>query len=107
MSVAFYPGSARAVGSDLSISVSPLGLVELADEEFEVHGPRLNKYSRNWAFYLGHHWAHRVPMGDAQLTFNWVRAFADYLISFNFGKGVHHHSPEASSAIIPYLLRRV
>ncbi len=46
-------------------------------------------------------------MGDAQLTFNWVRAFADYLISFNFGKGVHHHSPEASSAIIPYLLRRV
>jgi hypothetical protein len=37
MSVAFYPGSARASGSDLSISVSPLGLVELADEEFEVH----------------------------------------------------------------------
>lgn len=46
-------------------------------------------------------------MGDSQLTFNWVRAFADYIISFNFGKGVHHHSPEASSAIIPYLLRRV
>jgi hypothetical protein len=34
MSVAFYPGSARANSSDLSISVSPLGLVELADEEF-------------------------------------------------------------------------
>lgn len=33
MSVAFYPGSARAVGSDLSISVSPLGLVELADDK--------------------------------------------------------------------------
>ncbi len=26
---------------------------ELADEEFEVHGPRLNRYSLNWAMYLG------------------------------------------------------
>jgi hypothetical protein len=26
-----------------------LGLVELSDEEFEVHGPRLNRYSHNWA----------------------------------------------------------
>ena len=37
--------------------LSPLGLVELADEEFEVHGPRLNRYANNWAWYLGHHWA--------------------------------------------------
>jgi hypothetical protein len=45
----------RAAGSDLAMQISPLGLVELADEEFEVHGPRLNRYAQNWAFYLGHH----------------------------------------------------
>jgi hypothetical protein len=50
----FSPPSYRAASSDLTISVSPLGLVELADEEFEVHGPRLNRYSLNWAMYLGH-----------------------------------------------------
>lgn len=32
----FYSPSMRASGSDLAISVSPLGLVELADEEFEL-----------------------------------------------------------------------
>ena len=45
----FSPPSYRAASSDLTISISPLGLVELADEEFEVHGPRLNRYSLNWA----------------------------------------------------------
>jgi len=49
----FSPPSYRAASSDLTISISPLGLVELADEEFEVHGPRLNRYSLNWAMYLG------------------------------------------------------
>lgn len=34
MSIAFYPPSYQAAGSQLSISVSPLGLVELADELF-------------------------------------------------------------------------
>lgn len=29
------------------MQISPLGLVELADEEFEVHGPRLNRYAQN------------------------------------------------------------
>lgn len=33
----FYPPSYRASSGDLTVSVSPLGLVELADEEFEVH----------------------------------------------------------------------
>lgn len=36
MTVDFAAPSYRASGSDLSISISPLGLVELADEEFEV-----------------------------------------------------------------------
>lgn len=49
----FASPSFRAGGSDLAISISPLGLVELADEEFEVHGPRLNRYAQNWAQYLG------------------------------------------------------
>lgn len=47
----FHSPSHRATQSDLAIQVSPLGLVELSDEEFEVHGPRLNRYAQNWAFY--------------------------------------------------------
>jgi hypothetical protein len=35
MSVAFASPSMRAAGGDLAIAISPLGLVELADEEFE------------------------------------------------------------------------
>lgn len=51
----FMSASMRAAGSDLTIAISPLGLIELSDEEFEVHGPRLTRYAQNWAFYLGHH----------------------------------------------------
>ena len=71
----FSPPSYRAASSDLTISISPLGLVELADEEFEVHGPRLNRYSLNWAMYLGHHWGYRRESGEMQLTANYYRAF--------------------------------
>lgn len=35
MSINFYSPSMRASASDLAIAVSPLGLVELSDEEFE------------------------------------------------------------------------
>ena len=56
MAIDFHSPSFRAAQSDLTVAISPLGLVELADEEFEVHGPRLNRYAHNWAFYLGHHW---------------------------------------------------
>lgn len=45
------PYQSGGSGSGLSVSISPLGLVELSDEEFEVHGPRLNRYAINWAFY--------------------------------------------------------
>lgn len=51
MPIDFWSASHRASSSDLTVSVSPLGLVELADEEFEVHGPRLNRYSSAWAWY--------------------------------------------------------
>lgn len=47
----FMSASMRAAGSDLTIAISPLGLIELSDEEFEVHGPRLTRYAQNWAFY--------------------------------------------------------
>ena len=107
MTINFYPPSYRAAASDLTIAVSPLGLVELADEEFEVHGPRLNRYALNWAWYLGHHWAYKREIGEAQLTFNYVKAFADYITNFTFGRGIEFHSPEATSLIIPPLLKRV
>ena len=77
----FSPPSYRAASSDLTISISPLGLVELADEEFEVHGPRLNRYSLNWAMYLGHHWSYRREIGESQMVYNYYRAFTDYIIN--------------------------
>jgi hypothetical protein len=103
----FSPPSYRAASSDLTISISPLGLVELADEEFEVHGPRLNRYSLNWAMYLGHHWGYRREQGEMQIAVNYYRAFIDYLARFTFGNGVHFRSPESTEAILPNRLERV
>lgn len=105
--VNFAPPSYRAAASDLTVSVSPLGLVELADEEFEVHGPRMNRYAANWAWYLGHHWAYKREIGEPQLTFNYCKAFADYINNFTFGRGVEFHSPEATRLIVPPLLKRI
>jgi hypothetical protein len=103
----FSPPSYRASSSDLTISISPLGLVELADEEFEVHGPRLNRYSLNWAMYLGHHWGYRREQGEMQISLNYYRAFIDYIDRFTFGNGVHFRSPKLTEAIIPNRLERV
>lgn len=103
----FSPPSYRASSSDLTISISPLGLVELADEEFEVHGPRLNRYSLNWAMYLGHHWGYRREQGEMQISVNYYRAFIDYIARFTFGQGIHFRSPKATEAIVPDRLERV
>ena len=103
----FSPPSYRAASSDLTISISPLGLVELADEEFEVHGPRLNRYSLNWAMYLGHHWGYRREQGEMQISLNYYRAFLDYIARFTFGNGVHFRSPKLTEAIVPDRLERV
>lgn len=105
--IQFSNPSQRAVGQDLAISVSPLGLVELADEEFEVHGPRLNRYAQNWAFYLGHHYAYRREPGEPQFAYNYVRALSDFITNFTFSKGVHFRSVPQYSHIIPALLKRV
>lgn len=107
MSIDFSPPSYRAASSDLAISISPLGLVELADEEFEVHGPRINRYSMNWAMYLGHHWSYRRETGETQMVYNYFRAFTDYIINFTFGRGVQFRSPKETEAIVPDLLKRV
>ena len=107
MSIDFSPPSYRAASSDLTISISPLGLVELADEEFEVHGPRLNRYSLNWAMYLGHHTAFRRQQGEPQMVFNYYRAITDFIINFTFSKGVQYRSPKETEAIVPDLLERV
>ena len=106
-SIDFSPPSYRAASSDLTISISPLGLVELADEEFEVHGPRLNRYSMNWAMYLGHHYSYRRQTGEAQIALNYYRAFTDFIINFTFGKGVAFRSPKETEAIVPDILERV
>jgi len=107
MSTMFHSPSHRAAGSDLTISVSPLGLVELSDEEFEVHGPRLTRYAAAWAWYLGHHWSHRRAQGESQISINYVKAFANFITNFCFGQGVKFRSPQATSAVIPSLMQRV
>ena len=106
-SIDFSPPSYRAASSDLTISISPLGLVELADEEFEVHGPRLNRYSLNWAMYLGHHYSYRRQTGETQMAINYFRAFTDFILNFTFAKGVNFRSPKETEAIVPDLLERV
>lgn len=107
MSIQFASPSMRASGQDLTVSISPLGLVELADEEFEVHGPRLNRYANHWAWYLGHHYAYRREPGEPQFAFNYVRAMSDFITNFTFSKGVFFRSVPQYSHIIPALLKRV
>ena len=103
----FWSPSGRASSSDLAIAISPLGLVELADEEFEVHGPRLNRYASCWAWYLGHHHSQRREMGEEAITLNYTRALSDYITNFCFGKPIQFRSPEENAAIIPRLLHDV
>lgn len=107
MAIDFASPSYRASSSDLTVQVSPLGLVELADEEFEVHGPRLNRYANNWAWYLGHHWGYRREVGEPQMTFNYVKAFSDYITNFCFGKAASWRSPQATEAIVPMAVEEV
>ena len=107
MPIDFWSPSYRAASSDLTVAISHLGLVELADEEFEVHGPRLNRYSSAWAWYLGHHWSHRREMGDNNITMNYVRTMSDFITNFCFGKGIQFKVPEQNQAIIPRLLHEV
>ena len=107
MPVDFWSPSYRAASSDLTVAISPLGLVELADEEFEVHGPRLNRYSAAWAWYLGHHWSHRREQGENNVTMNYVKTMSDFITNFCFGKGIQFKVPEQNEAIIPQLLHEV
>jgi hypothetical protein len=59
------------------------------------------------AFYLGHHWSYRREIGEPQPTFNFCKAFSDFLTNFALTNGVNFQSPHATEAIIPELLRTV
>lgn len=98
----------RAAASDLAVSVSPLGLIELSDEEFEVNSQRMARYSSYWAAYLNYMWAYRAAPGEVQLTANYARALTDYAVNFTFGRGVHFQSENKRyQHIIPALLKRI
>lgn len=75
--------------------------------DFEVHGPRLNRYANLWAWYLGHQWIYRRELGEPQVTFNWSKAFSDFITNFCFGRGVVFHAPVENEAIISEILREV
>jgi hypothetical protein len=51
MAIDFPSASMRAAGGDLAIQVSPLGLIDISDEEWNVHGPRIIRYANN---LIGH-----------------------------------------------------
>jgi hypothetical protein len=57
MAMDFPSPSYRAGTGDLAISISPTGLIELSDEEYEVHGQRMIRYANSAAMYFGHHLA--------------------------------------------------
>lgn len=50
---------------------------------------------------------YRREIGEPQLTFNWAKAFSDFLTNFALTNGVTFHSPHATEAIVPELLRTV
>jgi hypothetical protein len=107
MSISFAPPAMRASASDLAVSVSPLGLVELSDEEFEVHGQRLSRYSSYWAAYLGYMWAYRTAPGETQVTANYARSLTEYNVNFSFGRGVHFGAEKKYQHVVPALLKRI
>lgn len=107
MAINFASPTARAGSGDLTISISPLGLVELSDEEFEVHSPRLNRYALAWAMFLGHHWSSLREAGEPQLTFNYCRSLSEFITNFTFGKGIGFRSPKSTEAIVPQVLQEV
>jgi hypothetical protein len=72
-----------------------------------MHGPRLNRYAEYWAWYLGHHWGTRREFGDPQLTFNYIKAFADYINNFCFSRGIAFDTVKEFDHIIPALLKRI
>src|SRR5581483_5804069 len=107
MAIDFPSASMRASGGDLAIQVSPLGLIDISDEEFEVHGPRITRYANAWAWYLGHQWMYRKQAGESQLTFNFVKGLSDFITNFTFSKGVTFKVGKMFQHIVPALLDRV
>lgn len=57
--------------------------------------------------YLGFHWATRSPVGDNQITINYVKTFSDWLVNFCFSRGVDFSVAKEYEHIIPSLLGRV
>ncbi|MFI0265635.1 phage portal protein [Streptomyces luteogriseus] len=107
MSISFAPPAMRAQASDLAVSVSPLGLIELSDEEFEVHGQRMSRYASYWAAYLGYMWAYTATPGETQVTANYARALTEYAVNFSFGRGVHFGAEKKYEHVVPALLKRI
>ena len=67
----------RATGQDLTVSISPLGLVELADESSKFTGHD-SAGTRSTGRVPGHHYSFRREAFEPQHCFNFYRAFTDY-----------------------------
>jgi len=107
MAMDFPSPSMKASAGDLALQVSPLGLIDISDEEFEVHGPRMIRYANSWAFYLGHHWAFRKQAGEPQLVFNYTAALSNFMTNHCFAKGFTVKVDKSFQHITPALLDRI
>jgi hypothetical protein len=53
------------------------------------------------------YWGYRREVGEPQITFNYVRALADFINNFSFSRGVHFTSAKEYQHIIPALCKRI
>ena len=56
---------------------------------------------------LGYHWGYKREVGEPQITFNYVKAFADFINNFTFSRSVHFTSAREYQHIIPALVKRI
>jgi hypothetical protein len=57
--------------------------------------------------YLGHHWAYQREFGEPQITFNYVKAFADWINNFTFSRGCNFTTAKQYQHIVPSLYKRI
>lgn len=74
--------------------------------KYTAHGsigtPRTGRST--WAII---YWSYRREPGEPQLTFNYSKAFSDFITNFTFGRGVNFRSPKETDHIVPSILERV
>jgi Phage portal protein, SPP1 Gp6-like len=78
-----YLFDSRITGDDIhSVLLKHYG-ADISNEDMD----RLNRIKNAWNFYDGFHWEKISDTDKPQVTTNYVRAFVDKFVAFEFGKG--------------------